>query len=282
MSVQSDRLSSRLLALSATLALAACTPPEKQFEAGPGACEGDCPGAAVDGGTQKSDGGFQPDAQAEGGVRNELCAKGCDPDPDASVPSCDPKPGPGEPTIMGLACRIQRAADGQPVAACKSPGEGGEGSLCQSSDACGPGLACAVHPEDKGLGAGRCRRYCCSGEGCATGTYCGLLPVFEPTKPFPEPLLIPACAPATGCELLDPSGCTAGQTCTLVNEKTTTCVTPGGGGDGAACPCEAGMYCSPAKVCRKLCRLGSTGDCGGGACVVGGSAFPSGFGVCAG
>ncbi|MCC6645085.1 MAG: hypothetical protein IT374_05875 [Polyangiaceae bacterium] len=269
-------------ALALLVLLAACTPPEKRFEAGPGACEGDCPGAAVDGGTTKSDGGFQPDAQAEGGVRSELCAKGCNPDPDAALSSCDPKPSPGEPGVTGLSCRIQRAEDGEPIAACDFPGEGAEGALCQGGEACRPGLACAVHPEDKGLGAGRCRRYCCDGEGCATGTYCGLLPVFEPTKPFPDPLLIPACAPATGCQLLDPSSCSAGQTCTLVNDQTTTCVTPGAGLDGDPCPCGAGMVCSPAKVCRTLCRLGATAGCGGGACVVGGSGFPAGFGVCAG
>lgn len=295
-----------LALLLAALVVAACTPPEKTEADGSSSCAEGCTGSGADAGKEQ-DGGYQGDAGLDAGTRNEFCGKGCNPDPAGARDTCSgmsgassaseapvagqpggpsaptPPPASPAPPTEVIACQIVRGTDGAPVATCLKTGTVTEGELCQKSSDCGSGMACVIHPDEKALNAGRCRSYCCGGGSCESGTYCGLLPLFEPTKPFPDPLPIPVCAPATNCKLLTPGACGAGQACTLVNEKTTTCGTPGTGVEGDKCPCAEGYYCTPKNACRKLCHIGADqSDCGSGACVQGGSALPTGFGVCAG
>jgi hypothetical protein len=148
-------------------------------------------------------------------------------------------------------------------------------------------MACTTDAADPTGAVGHCRTYCCDdGTPCATGTYCGILRMFEPAIAFDKRLPLPVCAPATNCKLLQDGECLAPQVCTLVNDKTTTCARPGTAVEGAACdpalaPCAAGFYCvAKTGTCLKLCHVGADGqDCGTGLCESGG-ALPEGFGIC--
>lgn len=274
-----------LALLPAALAVVwiACTPPDRSVDdAGSDSCA-NCVGV-TDGGPDAKETGPQ-DAEPDAPTRSELCPVGCNPDPGFASSTCSLDAGAPDGAAE-LACQVVRNTEGLAAAKCVTAGGGHDGDFCQKSSDCSPGLACVVHPSEKDLNSGRCRTYCCESteKACATGTYCGLLPLYEPNKPFPDALPIPVCAPATGCTLLDPGACGTNQTCALVNEKTTTCVTPGDGKDGDACPCAAGHYCNPGPlVCRKVCHLGGdAAECPSGVCVLGGDVFPSGFGVCGG
>ncbi len=259
----------------------ACTPPERVVDDGQSGACATCVGV-TDGGADAKETGPM-DAELDAPSRSELCPSGCNPDPDFATATCSLDAGLPDGAAE-LTCHVVRSADGLAAAKCVAAGGGHDGDFCQKSGDCAPGLACVVHPSDKGLNAGRCRTYCCESteKSCATGTYCGLLPLYEPSKPFPDALPIPVCAPATGCTLLDPGSCGESQSCTLVNSKTTTCVPIGDGQAGDACPCAAGHYCNAASLhCRKICHLGGDpSECPAGVCVLGGDMFPDGFGVC--
>jgi hypothetical protein len=95
--------------------------------------------------------------------------------------------------------------------------------------------------------------------------------------------LIPVCVPVDPCVLLsDSSPCAEGSACAIVREDgTTSCVTPGNGTAGDACPCAAGFTCSWADgTCVKLCQT-SGDECGANAFCQGGlEPYPDGFGYC--
>lgn len=75
--------------------------------------------------------------------------------------------------------------------------------------------------------------------------------------------------------------CRAGTACTVVKrDGTTSCVEPGSGVAGQACPCAAGHICSQASnQCLKICRVGPAEECGSGRCQAIAD-FPDGYGVC--
>jgi hypothetical protein len=237
------------------------------------------------------DGGFAVDAPTEAGTRSPLCGNGCDPDAiDGSVAACGTGNGSQltEPLpSASLACQVIRSSSDTPIGTCQATGSAAEAAPCQQSSDCAPGMACTTDGTDPSGAVGHCRTYCCDdGTPCATGTYCGVLRMFEPAIAFDKRLPLPVCASATNCTLLQDGECISPQVCTLVNNKTTTCARAGVGVAGSPCdpalaPCSSGFYCvAKTGTCLKLCHVGSDGqDCGTGLCESGG-AFPEGFGVC--
>ncbi len=167
-----------------------------------------------------------------------------------------------------------------PIAECLTPGLLQEGEPCEKASNCSASLGCVR----MGSGVGVCRAYCCGDlEACAAGTYCTLGAMAEDVISKP-PMQIPVCAPATPCTLLDDNTCMNGLTCTLVRKDgTTSCVEPGLGKDGDACPCSAGQVCMlSSRTCRPLCHLGGNDCQKGGVCQGGSDGFPNGIGICVG
>jgi hypothetical protein len=218
----------------------------------------------------------QPDAD----TRNALCgAASCNPD-DATEPCANNGTGAGGADgTAPRACRVVRSTTGTngPVAACGVAGPRREQDPCRIQTDCGAGLACVGALGDS---VGQCRPYCCYGQqSCGDGTYCTLVRAFEVIAGV-DALRVPVCAVASNCRLLDPSACDPGLSCTFV-DGATTCLPPGNGVDGAACPCAAGYVClQSTSTCRRVCHERADEECGGGTCVSGGAAFPEGFGVC--
>jgi hypothetical protein len=97
---------------------------------------------------------------------------------------------------------------------------------------------------------------------------------------------VPVCVPTTNCQLLDDGSCPDGQTCSIVRASgTTSCVDPGQGQLGQACPCAAGLVCAKlTNLCKKLCHIGQDEvDCpNGGTCQGGSMGYPDGIGICVG
>jgi hypothetical protein len=100
---------------------------------------------------------------------------------------------------------------------------------------------------------------------------------------------LPVCIPVMPCQLL-PDSCPAGLACAIVRQDgTTSCVTPGPGTEGHACPCAQGYTCSePDGTCLKLCTTTKVAcpadqDCHcppGEICQGGTSPYPMGVGIC--
>jgi hypothetical protein len=159
------------------------------------------------------------------------------------------------------------------TAQCGASGTAGDGDPCMTSADCGPEMGCiaGVTPI--------CRAYCCESlESCPAETYCVTAQMNEAPSSA-----IPICIPAQNCELLNDATCPAGLTCAIVRATgTTSCVVPGSGTTGEACPCAAGFTCSSAdNTCLQLCHAGSTTDCGSNGFCQGGTApYPDGIGYC--
>ncbi len=200
---------------------------------------------------------------------------------------------PGEDAVY--ACHIRRGETGELggsgslVRRCEPAGAKASGEPCTSSGDCAPGLGC-VGEEN----LGRCRAFCCEGgAGCADGTFCAKRALRDDALPDGEQLSVPVCAAADNCSLGEPypcdntdpnAGCVcrAGAACTVVRaDGTTSCVPPGAGVAGQACPCAAGHICSQASgQCVQICKLGaSSPTCGSGRCQAP-AKFPEGYGVC--
>jgi hypothetical protein len=203
----------------------------------------------------------------------DMCGGGCM-SGDKSI-SCALPGNPENPP--NTSCQIVPTTDG-PVAACATPGVFNEGEPCEKTANCGPSLGCVRMESDVAV----CRPYCCGDiEACAPGTYCTLGAMADDTI-NPTPIQIPVCIPATPCTPLDDTTCPEGRTCTLVRtDGTTSCVVPGPGKQGDACPCAAGHVCVlSSNQCRALCHVGA-GDCASGMLCQGGSEdLPDGIGVC--
>ena len=173
-----------------------------------------------------------------------------------------------------LTCKLAPIS-GAAVAGCTQAGDLVVSNPCQTAGDCGVGLACVATPS-----GGVCRPYCCGQvEACPIDTYCAPVPMAEAA------VKIPVCLPAYKCKPLDDSTCTNGQTCTIVRDDgTTSCVDPGDGSRGDACPCSAGQVCSKiTNTCLKLCHIGNdAADCGAGSCQGGVMGYPDGIGICVG
>jgi len=191
---------------------------------------------------------------------------------------------PGTGPMSEYACRAVPSPGGGIQSQCEPAGQGGVDAPCFTSADCAPGLACTGDS-----GAGQCRRFCCAGDGeCRRGTHCAerslLGAVARP--------VVPVCVPAVDCSLTEPfpcpdgvkCSCPEGEACMVVrNDGTTTCMRPGAGTAGDACPCASGHICSQAThQCVRLCQTAATpSECGSGRCQAS-AELPAGFGVCVG
>lgn len=201
----------------------------------------------------------------------------CSPDPSSD----DCAPG-GNPNLGGMvgdasayACQLSTVS-GKVKAQCGIAGSSSEGEACDASTGCKAGLACITAGE-----GGVCRSYCCSNvESCpAHTTFCAQAPIIRGGP------IVPVCVPASQCTLLstaDTATCLGGRTCAIVRDDgTTSCVDPGNGTDGDACPCAVGYTCWKSSVCRKLCATGAGTDCDPGSQCQGGiKSYPEGIGFC--
>src|SRR6185437_1572437 len=120
---------------------------------------------------------------------------------------------------------------------CVTAGTGTLDFPCHAASDCAPGFGCATLAP----GVSTCRRYCCDSlESCLTGTYCAPQPMAEAPK-----LEIPVCINAMACDLISGQPCQNGEACQIVRDDgTTSCVKPGTGKAGDACPCDKGYTCS--------------------------------------
>lgn len=268
-------------------------------EGGSGGVGGDC----LTCGGQPTDGATldvaQPDSGGSGGGGGrQVCGLGdCLPDdPEACVEGGASDAGaggagPGTPTPPGLSgstvsCQVSRDELSVAVRRCAPAGAQGAGAACAASADCAPGLGCVG--DESG---GRCRPYCCSVDtACGDGSFCAPRPLRSPPGRPTVALVVPMCVPADNCSLSEPypcenssTGCVCrpGTACTVVKpDGTTSCVEPGAGVAGQACPCAAGHICSQASnQCVRICRLGTAGECGSGRCQASAN-FPDGYGVC--
>jgi len=181
-----------------------------------------------------------------------------------------------------LACHVQSSASGaaaQPI--CTPAGAGTSGSACLGAADCAAGFEC--------IGSGTCQHYCCRGEdACDTNQFCDIQPTAAPPQ-----TKVPVCMPVrppTGCQLLNATSCSVGQTCAVVRlNGATSCVAIGSASVGDPCyeeHCGRGMVClgsSAQRRCYQLCQTAVPADtctakqtCKGGLPL-----FPSPeFGVC--
>jgi hypothetical protein len=202
---------------------------------------------------------------------------------DDAEPPTYPDAPPGTPPALG--CNVTSGGSGHPTAECTIAGTGGIAAPCVSNADCAPGLACVASG-----GAAQCRPYCCGDPSeCEKGTFCAERPLYD-TLQLEQPLSIPVCMPADGCNLNEPYPCPAtkdcvckdGTACAVVKDDgTTSCVKPGDGQAGDPCPCAWGYVCSQStQTCLKICSTGtSVPDCGSGKCQSV-SYLPEGYGVC--
>jgi len=201
----------------------------------------------------------------------------CTPDPSGTGGSGGAGAGGRDTTIYDCQLKVDERSR-QMEGVCAATGSIAAGDSCLDSSDCAPGHAC--------IADNSCAPYCCSDvEACPSGTYCALrAPVgAEIPSGLTEIPRFPVCVDATNCTLLDPGSCQSGQTCTIVRvDGTTSCVEPGDGMAGDACPCAADHVCNTKKnECLKLCKLGSPGDCPQDhICQSGGSIYPQDFGIC--
>lgn len=207
----------------------------------------------------------------------------------AGVAAVTPPTFDGSPPTGDYACRVQRGAKDQARASCAPAGVGALDNPCGASRDCAPGLACVG---DTALA--RCRHFCCGGaDVCSPGTYCSEQPLRESSEPAGAPALqVPVCVAADNCDLGEPFPCPPGRGCTCSEGRacsvvrpdgTTSCVVPGKGLAGAACPCAAGHICSQGSLrCLKLCKTTDVGQtCGLGRCQAT-AELPTSYGVCVG
>jgi hypothetical protein len=211
--------------------------------------------------------------------------------PDARTPY---SPTPEVDAGALYSCQVLPADKGAPFHDCVRAGVGGPGASCLGASDCRAGLACVGT-----AGAGQCQRYCCNENNCkpieradggTTPTFCTERPLLETQSRGGAMLDVPVCMPVDECRLNEKADCAGegckkcplGEACAVVNpEGKTSCVKPGNGRGGDACPCAAGYHCSAAtKLCIKYCQPGVTDSlCDPGKCQAA-AGLPDGFGLC--
>jgi hypothetical protein len=257
-----------------------------------------------------------PDGASDGGTpptQNPLCGVGCSPDKvddcasfvppasdagagdggagDAGAAAADSGPAPeagvsegGPSNAYGCFVRVEGSG---PVAECALSGSGSTGAPCVSARDCAAGFACVGEGS-----AAQCRMYCCAQDpkeqNCEDGSYCADRTLRD--EKGPSALKVPVCVQADNCDLDEPYPCPSNKKCTckdgtacavVQSDGTTSCIVPGNGYAGDACPCAPGHVCAKAtNSCLKLCKpQAGTSECGSGKCQ-GASYLPDGFGVC--
>jgi hypothetical protein len=196
--------------------------------------------------------------------------------------------GEGRPNAA-YGCQVTRPSQ-QLSRQCVPAGTGKVNAPCFSAADCAPSYACVTEND-----AGRCLPYCCGqNSSCTSGTYCAERPLrkAESDQSNVEPPRVPVCVPADGCSLEDQFPCPSGSECrckgdtacmVVRDDGTTTCMKPGTGQQGDACPCAWNHVCSSVThQCIKICRTDPTKqDCGTQKCQAS-SELPQNFGVCVG
>jgi hypothetical protein len=193
------------------------------------------------------------------------------------------------PGLAQYSCQVTRQ-DSKPLRQCMTAGTGKANAPCFSAADCAPSFACVTEGD-----VGRCLPYCCDKSStCRSGTYCADRPLRKAPSDTSnaEPLHVPVCVPADDCSLEDQFPCPAstecrckGDTACMVvrDDGTTTCLKPGAGQQGDACPCAWNHVCSSVtNKCVKICRTDpSKTDCGTQKCQAS-SELPKNYGVCVG
>jgi hypothetical protein len=195
-----------------------------------------------------------------------------------------------EPGVLAAySCQVTRQSN-MLVRQCLPAGRGKVNAPCFSSGDCAPGSACVMEGD-----AGRCLPYCCDqSSNCIPGTFCAERPLRKAASDTStaEPPHVPVCVPADACSLEEQFPCPSGTECrckgdtacmVVRDDGTTTCMKPGTGLQGDACPCAWNHVCSSVtQQCVKICRTDPTkDDCGVQKCQAS-SELPPNFGVCVG
>jgi len=240
-------------------------------------------GGAGAGGEPSGEGGMSAGAPAQGGASGAGAPNG------GAGAGGEGGHGSGPDELAGYGCQVTRQ-NNQILRQCARAGTGKVNAPCFTGADCAPSYACVTEN-----GAGRCLPYCCDqNSNCTSGTYCAERPLRKAVSDMSEgePPHVPVCVPADACSLEDQFPCPAdadcrckGDTaCMVVREDgTTSCIKPGSGQQGEACPCAWNHVCSSVThQCIKICRTDPTkDDCGAQKCQAS-SELPRNFGVCVG
>lgn len=292
------------LAFSAAFAVTSCTGVDEQSGGGSaGSCVGPSCNPEDAGRDQIVVDVPVPDSPPDSKPPQNACGTGCIPDDESACSSGDAPSGPAdagspgdassdggdaEPDAAGSpmkqsGCGVT-SKNGTRVAECLPAGSGETGSPCVAQSDCAPGLACVSEGTTFA-----CRAYCCQKDTeCKAGDFCSERAL--KASPGQSTLSVPVCVPADDCSLDEPYPCPAGKQCkcksgtacaVVKDDGTTSCVAPGEGRTGDACPCAAGYVCSKSTdTCLKLCSTTTVGtECGSGKCLSV-TGLPDGFGVC--
>jgi hypothetical protein len=250
-------------------------------EGGSAGAESTSEGGAGDGGASGGEGGMNGGAPSLGGASGAGAANGGA----GAGGEGGSRPDPGGLAAYG--CQVTRQSN-QLVRQCVPAGTGKASAPCFSAADCAPSYACVTESD-----AGRCLPYCCDqNSDCTSGTFCAERPLRKAASDLSEvePLHVPVCVPADACSLEDQFPCPTGTDCRCKGETacmivrgTTTCMKPGTGQQGDACPCAWNHVCSSVtQQCIKICRTDPTkDDCGAQKCQAS-SELPPNFGVCVG
>ena len=194
------------------------------------------------------------------------------------------------PGLAAYSCQVVRQ-NNRLTRQCVTAGAGNENAPCFSAGDCAAGFACVTAGD-----AGRCLRYCCDQHSnCTSGTYCAEQPLRKGAADASnaDQPRVPVCVPADACSLDEQFPCPAGSDChckgdtacmIVRDDGTTTCLKPGTGQQGDACPCAWNHVCSSVtQQCVKICHTDPTkNDCGTRKCQAWPSKRPENFGVCVG
>jgi len=244
-------------------------------------------GGAGAGGEPGGEGGMNGGAPAQGGASSAGASNG-----GAGAGGEGGEGGNGSPDPGGLAaygCQVTRP-NNQLLRQCVPAGTGKVNAPCFTAADCAPSFACVTEND-----AGRCLPYCCDqNSNCTSGTFCAERPLRKAASDMSgaEPPHVPVCVAADACSLEDQFPCPAGTDCrckgdtacmVVRDDGTTTCMKPGTGQQGEACPCAWNHVCSSVThQCIKICRTDPTkADCGAQKCQAS-SELPQNFGVCVG
>lgn len=251
-----------------------------QVSAGAATCAagGAVSATIVKGGTAKATVTLSPSGcpSVDAGTDAPLTFPGCDPAVPTSCPATQ-------------TCYVDCANQ---LGHCVQGGTKGPGELCNDNTDCAPGTQCFDFncPSTTRV----CLKFCAGDDVCAASSNSA------GTSTCRDPVLCPAMTTYKTCGIpCDPrgtatSGCPSGLNCFLFAD-------PAGGADSPSCSCPAatrvgtdGVTCSASsdcapgficdqmtggQFCRRLCKMGSAGDCPGGtncAALVNNSVF----GVC--
>ncbi len=253
--------------------------------------------AAEETDAEPSEGGAEDDGGADAGPDGQSSDAGADSDAgpdgadgglDAGMDADADASGPAVPVVY--ACQVLPVG-AEVEAACLPSGGGDFDAPCLSGRDCAPGFACVGESH-----AGLCRPYCCEGQqGCAEGLLCTERQLVVSDPDAGAPVSVPVCTRPDNCDLSQPYPCSEelraknectcreGLACTVIAGGQTSCLPPGAGLAGEACPCAWGHICSQGtQRCLKLCStVAGASDCTPGRCQ-GSKDLPEGYGVCVG